>query len=61
MDQPYSPFADWLSKFHTSSEPIQALWIVAFVTLVLGLAYFLSSLPCAPPVIPGPRSGTRNP
>ena len=24
-DPPYSAFADWLSKFHTASEPIQAL------------------------------------
>ena len=44
MDQPYSPFADWLSKFHMSSEPIQALWIVAIVTLVLGLAYFAKEI-----------------
>ena len=44
MDQPYSPFADWLSKFHMSSEPIQALWIVTIVTLVLGLAYFAKEI-----------------
>jgi hypothetical protein len=38
MDQPYSPVADWLSKFHTASEPIQALWIVALAILGLALA-----------------------
>jgi len=36
MDQPYSVWADWLSKFHTSSTLIQALWIVA--ATAMGLA-----------------------
>jgi hypothetical protein len=39
MDQPYSHFADWLSKFHASPEPIQALWLVAIPVTVLGLAW----------------------
>ncbi|MGO4523653.1 hypothetical protein AB4097_02180 [Microvirga sp. 2MCAF35] len=38
MDQPYSLWADWLSKFQSSSEPIQALWVVAVPVTVLGLA-----------------------
>ena len=29
MDQPYSAWADRLNKFHTSSEWIQVLWLVA--------------------------------
>jgi hypothetical protein len=41
MDQPYSPFADWLSKFHASPEPIQALWLVAVPATVLGLAWLV--------------------
>jgi hypothetical protein len=44
MDQPYNAFADWLSKFHTSSEPIQALWIVAIAATVVGLAYFAKEI-----------------
>src|SRR5215212_11044195 len=36
---PYSPLADWLSKFHTASEPIQALWIVAIVVVALGIVW----------------------
>jgi hypothetical protein len=35
---PYSVAADLLDKFHTSSEPIQALWILATVVTVLGVA-----------------------
>ncbi|MEE1610344.1 hypothetical protein [Microvirga sp. CF3016] len=41
MDQPYSPFADWLSKFHTWSESIQALWLVAVPATVLGLTWLV--------------------
>ena len=44
MDQPYNAFADWLAKFHTSSEPIQALWIVAIAATVIGLAYFAKEI-----------------
>ena len=40
--QPYSPFADWLSKFHTASEPIQALWIVGIVVVALGIVWALT-------------------
>ncbi|WP_262030275.1 hypothetical protein [Microvirga sp. Mcv34] len=39
MDQPYSLWADWLSKFHTWPEFIQALWLVAIPVTVLGLAW----------------------
>jgi hypothetical protein len=39
MDQPYSLWADWLSKFHTWPERIQALWLVAVPVTVLGLAW----------------------
>src|SRR3954462_5083675 len=41
MDQPYSPFADWLSKFYLASEPIQALWIVALSATVLGVTWIV--------------------
>jgi hypothetical protein len=41
MDQPYSPFADWLSKFHAAPEPIQALWLVAVPATLLGLAWLV--------------------
>jgi hypothetical protein len=37
MDQPYSAWADALSKFHTASEPIQALCILALSVTVLGV------------------------
>jgi hypothetical protein len=35
MDQPYSAFADLLSKFHTAAIEIRALWL--FIVLMLGL------------------------
>jgi len=40
---PYSPFADWLSKFHMASEPIQALWIVALAAVALGLCWSVTA------------------
>jgi hypothetical protein len=39
MERPYSFLADCLSKFHTASEPIQALWIVATVFIILGVTW----------------------
>ena len=36
MEQPYSVLADWLSRFHTWPEFIQALWLVAVPVTVLG-------------------------
>ena len=44
MDRPYSPFADWLSKFHSSSELIQALWLLAGPLTVLGITYLVVRL-----------------
>ncbi|MGO4571812.1 hypothetical protein [Microvirga sp. 2TAF3] len=41
MDQPYSAWADWLSKFHTWSEPIQALWLIAVPVTVLGVTWLV--------------------
>lgn len=41
MDQPYSAWADWLNKFHTSSEWIQALWLVAGSVTVLGVTWLV--------------------
>jgi hypothetical protein len=38
---PYSPFADWLSKFYLASEPIQALWIVALSATALGVTWIV--------------------
>jgi hypothetical protein len=37
----YSPWADLLSKFHTASESIQALWIIAASVTALGVTYLL--------------------
>ncbi len=43
MDQPYiyNPWADWLNKFHTAPEWIQALWLVAGPLTLLGAAWLL--------------------
>jgi hypothetical protein len=41
MDQPYSLWADGLSKFQNSSEAIQALWLVAIPVTLLGLAWLV--------------------
>ncbi|WP_201832177.1 hypothetical protein [Microvirga zambiensis] len=41
MDQPYSAWADWLNKFHTSSEWIQALWLVTGAATVLGVTWLV--------------------
>jgi hypothetical protein len=41
MDQPYSAWADWLSKFHTWPELIQALWLVAVPLTVLGVTWLV--------------------
>jgi len=41
MDQPYSLWADWLSKFHTWPELIQALWLVAIPATVLGMTWLV--------------------
>ena len=37
MNPPYSFWADWLSKFHASSDLIKALWIVAATVTALGV------------------------
>ncbi|KLK94819.1 hypothetical protein AA309_01020 [Microvirga vignae] len=41
MDQPCSIVADWLSKFHTWPELIQALWLVAIPATVLGVTWIV--------------------
>lgn len=41
MEQPYSVLADWLSKFHTWPEFIQALWLVAVPVTVLGVTWIV--------------------
>ena len=41
MQQPYSVLADWLSKFHTWPESIQALWLVAMQVTVLGVTWIV--------------------
>lgn len=41
MDQPYSVVADWLSKFHTWPELIQALWLIAIPATVLGITWIV--------------------
>lgn len=42
MDQPYSAFADLLNRFHTSSDIIQALWLVAVPLTVVGVTWCLA-------------------
>ncbi len=37
MDQPYSFWADLLSKFHTAPEWIQALWLLMVPVTLLGV------------------------
>ncbi|PVE26086.1 hypothetical protein DC522_02340 [Microvirga sp. KLBC 81] len=44
MDQPYSFGADLLSKFHTAPEWIQALWLIAPMLTVLGIAYLAAQV-----------------
>ncbi|MFC4170932.1 hypothetical protein ACFOYU_02505 [Microvirga sp. GCM10011540] len=39
MDQPYSVWADLLNKFHTSSDVIQALWLVVVPVTLLGVTW----------------------
>jgi hypothetical protein len=41
MDQPYSMWADSLSKFQNSSDPIQALWLVAVPLTLLGITWLV--------------------
>ena len=41
MDQPYSVVADWLSKFHTWPETIQALWLIAMPVTILGITWLI--------------------
>ena len=41
MDQPYSVWADWLSKFHTWPERIQALWLIAVPVTLLGVTWLV--------------------
>ncbi len=41
VDQPYSVVADWLSKFHTWPESIQALWLIAIPATVLGVTWIV--------------------
>jgi hypothetical protein len=44
MNQPYSAWADWLDKFHTASELIQALWLLSMPLTVLGVTYLVARL-----------------
>lgn len=41
MDQPYSAWADWLSKFHTWPAFIQALWLIAVPMTLLGVTWLV--------------------
>jgi hypothetical protein len=43
VSPPYSPFADWLSKFHMASAPIQALWILALTAVALATLWTLAA------------------
>ena len=37
MEPSYSVWADWLSKFQTSPEGVQALWVLGLTMTALGL------------------------
>jgi hypothetical protein len=62
MDPSYSVAADMLAKFHTSSEWIKTLWLVAVPATVVGVSWCVSQVlreairalacprPAAPPV-----------
>ena len=41
MEPSYSVLADWLSKFHTWPELIQALWLVAVPVTLLGMTWLV--------------------
>ena len=41
MDQPYSPWADCLSKFHVWPKLIQGLWLVAVPLTLLGITWLV--------------------
>jgi hypothetical protein len=41
MEPPYSVWADWLSKFHTAPEWIQALWLVSVPATMLGMTWLV--------------------
>jgi hypothetical protein len=41
MGPPYSAWADWLDKFHTSSDWIQALWLVSGSLTALGVTWLV--------------------
>src|SRR3712207_4397091 len=40
----YSRFADLLSKFHSASEPIQALSLVAMTVMVVGASWCVAEV-----------------
>lgn len=44
MHQPYNAWADLLSKFHTSPDWIQALWLIAVPATVVGLAWCVADV-----------------
>ena len=44
MEPTYSIWADALSKFHTTSDPIQALCIVACAATLLGMTWCVTRL-----------------
>ncbi|MBZ6076118.1 hypothetical protein [Microvirga puerhi] len=44
MDGSYSVIADVLNKFHTSSDAIQALWLIAMAVTVLGIASLVTQV-----------------
>jgi hypothetical protein len=43
MEPSYSVWADILSKFHTSSEWIQALWLISPTAMVVGVAWCVAA------------------
>ena len=55
MEPTYSVFADLLAKFHTSSEWIQALWLVAVPAMVVRVSWRVADVLKALIAATGPR------
>jgi hypothetical protein len=60
METPYGVWADALAKFHSASDPIQALGILAFAATVLGMTWCVMRLIRDITVAALNRSGRRN-
>jgi hypothetical protein len=44
MNEPYSFWADLLSKFHTAPEAIQALWVIAVTAFAIAALHAITTI-----------------